>query len=134
MIGRCSAFAPLSLPPLSHLLLPLFPASTLASHLSTLLQHVLYRFRLVDEARFRTLLPLAGSSSSSSSPSPTLQIGYGPNPPNPNWPNGAKICVNFVLNHEEGGERSVEDGDTEAETVLHEFGPVGHVSRRDILR
>lgn len=28
----------------------------------------------------------------------------------------------------EGGERSVEDGDTEAETVLHEFGPVGHVS------
>ncbi|ORY82930.1 hypothetical protein BCR35DRAFT_331305 [Leucosporidium creatinivorum] len=51
-------------------------------------------------------------------------IGYGPNPPNPNWPNGAKICVNFVLNHEEGGERSVEDGDTEAETVLHEFGPL----------
>jgi hypothetical protein len=27
-------------------------------------------------------------------------IGYGPNPPNPNWPNKAKICVNFVLNHE----------------------------------
>ncbi|KAI5476536.1 hypothetical protein MNV49_007546 [Pseudohyphozyma bogoriensis] len=45
-----------------------------------------------------------------------------------NWPKGAKIAVNFVLNHqEEGGERSVEDGDAHAETVLHDFGPVGHL-------
>ncbi|GAA5859659.1 hypothetical protein JCM1840_006396 [Sporobolomyces johnsonii] len=49
-------------------------------------------------------------------------VGYGPNPPDPKWPNGAKIAVNFVLNYEEGGERSVEDGDAHAETVLHEFG------------
>ncbi|GAA5827630.1 hypothetical protein JCM3770_006877, partial [Rhodotorula araucariae] len=27
--------------------------------------------------------------------------GYGRNPPNPNWPNGAKVAVNFVLNYEE---------------------------------
>ena len=50
------------------------------------------------------------------------------------WPNGrngkpAKICVSFVINQEEGGERSVDEGDEAAETVLHEFGPVGHVSQ-----
>jgi peptidoglycan/xylan/chitin deacetylase (PgdA/CDA1 family) len=49
-------------------------------------------------------------------------VGYGPNRPDAKWPNGAKIAVNFVLNHEEGGERSVEDGDEHAETSLHEFG------------
>ncbi|KAK4689044.1 allantoinase, partial [Tremellales sp. Uapishka_1] len=49
-------------------------------------------------------------------------FGYGPDRPDAKWPKGAKIAVNFVLNHEEGGERSVEDGDEHAETVLHEFG------------
>ncbi|GAA5994942.1 uncharacterized protein JCM10292_004442 [Rhodotorula paludigena] len=48
--------------------------------------------------------------------------GYLDSPPNPKWPNGAKVAVNFVLNYEEGGERCVEDGDPHAETVLHEFG------------
>ncbi|BGP44820.1 hypothetical protein JCM10450v2_000635 [Rhodotorula kratochvilovae] len=49
-------------------------------------------------------------------------VGYGEHPPNPQWPGNAKVAVNFVLNYEEGGERSVEDGDPHAETVLHEFG------------
>ncbi|GAA6001844.1 hypothetical protein JCM10207_002347 [Rhodosporidiobolus poonsookiae] len=49
-------------------------------------------------------------------------VGYADAPPNPNWPNNAKVAVNFVLNYEEGGERCVEDGDAHAETVLHEFG------------
>lgn len=35
-----------------------------------------------------------------------------------------RSAVNFVLNQEEGGERSVPDGDEHAETVLHEFGTV----------
>ncbi|GAA5827144.1 hypothetical protein JCM11251_001139 [Rhodosporidiobolus azoricus] len=48
-------------------------------------------------------------------------VGYGANPPNPNWPNNAKIAVNFVLNYEEGGERTVEDGFDCAEDNLHEF-------------
>ncbi|KAM0746553.1 chitin deacetylase 1 [Meredithblackwellia eburnea MCA 4105] len=52
-------------------------------------------------------------------------VGYGPNPPDPKWPKGAKIAVNFVLNHEEGGERSPEDGDPISEVVLQEFGPAG---------
>ena len=30
--------------------------------------------------------------------------GHGPNPPTPEWPGGAKIAVQFVVNYEEGGE------------------------------
>ncbi|GJN92453.1 hypothetical protein Rhopal_005483-T1 [Rhodotorula paludigena] len=58
--------------------------------------------------------------------------GYGRNPPNPNWPNGAKVAVNFVLNYEEGGERTIEDGDAGPETALHEFkGLEQPAGRRD---
>ena len=28
-------------------------------------------------------------------------IGYGRHPPDPQWPNGAKIAVSFVINNEE---------------------------------
>ena len=28
--------------------------------------------------------------------------GHGPNPPDPKWPNGARIAVQFVVNYEEG--------------------------------
>ena len=28
--------------------------------------------------------------------------GYGRNPPDPRWPYGAKLALNFVINHEEG--------------------------------
>lgn len=50
--------------------------------------------------------------------------GYGRNPPNPNWPNGAKIAVNFVINYEEGGENTLDNGDAQAEAMLQEVGPV----------
>ena len=43
--------------------------------------------------------------------------GYGRNPPDPHWPNGAKIAVQFVVNFEEGAEFSVGDGDALTETV-----------------
>lgn len=36
------------------------------------------------------------------------------------WPNDAKIAVSFVINYEEGGERSVLSGDGVAETNLRE--------------
>ena len=26
-------------------------------------------------------------------------VGYGSNPPDPKWPNGARIAVNFVVNY-----------------------------------
>ena len=45
-------------------------------------------------------------------------IGYGRNPPNPNWPNGARLAVNFVMNYEEGSEYSIPDGDGFSEASL----------------
>ncbi len=48
-------------------------------------------------------------------------IGYGPNPPNPRWPGGARIAVQFVLNYEEGGENSILHGDKASEAFLSEM-------------
>lgn len=47
-------------------------------------------------------------------------IGYGANPPDPHWPGGAKLALNFVLNVEEGSEPSVQDGEGFSETNLSE--------------
>jgi peptidoglycan/xylan/chitin deacetylase (PgdA/CDA1 family) len=38
-------------------------------------------------------------------------IGYGANPPDPKWPGGARLALNFVINVEEGSEPSVQDGE-----------------------
>ncbi len=60
-------------------------------------------------------------------------IGYGGNPPNPNWPNKARLAVNFVLNFEEGSEPNHLDGDGKTETG-HTESPVSPVpsDRRDL--
>lgn len=47
--------------------------------------------------------------------------GYGENPPHPQWPGGARVAVQVVLNYEEGGENSVLNGDTGSETFLSEI-------------
>ncbi|CAH0307583.1 polysaccharide deacetylase family protein [Roseomonas sp. CECT 9278] len=47
-------------------------------------------------------------------------IGYGANPPDPQWPGGAKVAVNFVMNYEEGSEPSFELGDGRTETGVTE--------------
>lgn len=47
-------------------------------------------------------------------------IGYGPSPPNPRWPRGARVALQFVINYEEGAERCVLDGDEDAEFHLGE--------------
>ena len=47
--------------------------------------------------------------------------GYGAQPPHAAWPHQAKIAVQFVLNYEEGAERSVLEGDAHAETFLSEI-------------
>jgi peptidoglycan/xylan/chitin deacetylase (PgdA/CDA1 family) len=47
-------------------------------------------------------------------------IGYGPNPPHPDWPGGARVAVNFVLNYEEGSEYSFDNGDERSEKSLTE--------------
>ena len=47
-------------------------------------------------------------------------VGYGRNPPDPKWPGGARVAVQFVLNYEEGSEYSIPDGDGFSETSLSE--------------
>ncbi|UJQ94382.1 allantoinase PuuE [Mariluticola halotolerans] len=52
---------------------------------------------------------------------PRNMYGYGPNPPKANWPGGANIAVQFVLNYEEGGENNVLHGDAASEAFLSEI-------------
>ncbi|MCV2401909.1 allantoinase PuuE [Marinomonas sp. C2222] len=47
--------------------------------------------------------------------------GYGRQQPKVNWPNNARVAVQFVLNFEEGGENCVLHGDDHAETFLSEI-------------
>jgi peptidoglycan/xylan/chitin deacetylase (PgdA/CDA1 family) len=47
-------------------------------------------------------------------------LGYGENPPDPRWPEGARLAVNFVMNYEEGSEPSIQDGEGYTETGLTE--------------
>jgi allantoinase len=47
--------------------------------------------------------------------------GYGRTPPDPRWPGGARLALQFVLNYEEGAERCVLHGDPAAETFLSEI-------------
>src|SRR3546814_445745 len=44
-------------------------------------------------------------------------IGYGETPPDPQWPGGARIAVQFVITYEEGGENNILNGDTPPEAV-----------------
>ena len=47
--------------------------------------------------------------------------GHGATPPAPNWPGGAKIAVQFVVNYEEGGENCLLHGDAASEAFLSEI-------------
>ena len=60
-------------------------------------------------------------------------IGYGANPPNPKWPGGARLAINFVMNYEEGSEPSVQDGEGFTEVGLTEAHGLGQgVKGRDL--
>lgn len=48
-------------------------------------------------------------------------IGYGNNVPHAQWPNHARIAVQFVLNYEEGAENSILHGDSGSEQFLSEI-------------
>ncbi|GGD70926.1 allantoinase PuuE [Croceicoccus mobilis] len=52
-------------------------------------------------------------------------VGYGAHPPEPNWPNGARVAVQFVINYEEGAENSVLNGDKGSEAFLSEMVGAG---------
>ena len=56
--------------------------------------------------------------------------GYGRIPPHAQWPQSARIAVQFVLNYEEGGENSVLHGDAGSEQFLSEmFNPPAYPAR-----
>jgi len=64
-------------------------------------------------------------------------IGYGLDVPRADWPGGARIAVQFVLNYEEGAENSVLHGDGASETFLSEIigapaYPARHMSMESI--
>src|SRR5256885_9558962 len=44
--------------------------------------------------------------------------GYGRTPPDPKWPGGARVAVQFVVNFEEGGENNILHGDRASEAFL----------------
>jgi putative urate catabolism protein len=52
---------------------------------------------------------------------PRDMAGYGRNPPDPQWPNGARVAIQFVVNYEEGGENSILHGDAASEAFLSEI-------------
>ncbi|HKN04498.1 MAG TPA: allantoinase PuuE [Buttiauxella sp.] len=47
--------------------------------------------------------------------------GYAGNPPHAQWPNNARVAVQFVLNFEEGGENHVLHGDAGSEQFLSDI-------------
>ena len=63
---------------------------------------------------------------------PRDMIGYGARPPDPQWPNGARLAVNFVLNYEEGSEPSFADGDGYSEDALTESSSSQGMQGRDL--
>jgi len=57
-------------------------------------------------------------------------IGYGATPPDPQWPGGMRVAVQFVINYEEGAENSVLNGDAGSEKFLSEMvGAGSHPAR-----
>ena len=64
-------------------------------------------------------------------------VGYGAQPPQAQWPGGARVALQFVLNYEEGGENSVLHGDAGSEAFLSEIigaasFPARHMSMESI--
>jgi allantoinase len=64
--------------------------------------------------------------------------GYGRSTPHARWPDGARLALQFVLNHEEGAENCVLDGDPCSETFLSEIigaaaFPMRHMSMESLF-
>ena len=48
-------------------------------------------------------------------------VGYAGHPPDPRWPGGARLALNFVMNYEEGSEYSMMDRDGTSDAALTEL-------------
>lgn len=58
--------------------------------------------------------------------------GYGRTPPDPKWPGGKKLAVQFVINYEEGGEHSILHGDRHSEAFLTEEPTLAFTNIRNV--
>ncbi len=62
---------------------------------------------------------------------PRDMIGYGATPPHAQWPGGARIALQIVVNYEEGAENNILHGDKASETFLSDIvGAVPFVGQR----
>jgi OHCU decarboxylase len=52
---------------------------------------------------------------------PRDMVGYGRVPPFADWPGGARVAIQFVINYEEGGENNILHGDAASEAFLSEI-------------
>jgi len=64
-------------------------------------------------------------------------VGYGGKPPHAQWPDDARIALQFVLNYEEGGENNILHGDPGSEQFLSELigaqsYPARHMSMESV--
>ncbi|MEM9059892.1 MAG: polysaccharide deacetylase family protein [Pseudomonadota bacterium] len=59
-------------------------------------------------------------------------VGYGATPPTAPWPAGKRIAVNFCINYEEGGERSILNGDDGSEDRISDVIVERRMGGRDL--
>jgi len=59
-------------------------------------------------------------------------VGYAGRPPQAQWPRGARLALQIVMNYEEGGERSVDEGDDSCEVLNCELVGASPVKGRQV--
>lgn len=59
-------------------------------------------------------------------------VGYGRRLVDPQWPGGARVAVEFAINYEAGGERTILDGDDRSEELLTDIGAPSVLGRRHL--
>ncbi|HXD04576.1 MAG TPA: allantoinase PuuE [Burkholderiaceae bacterium] len=75
---------------------------------------------------------MATQAHGSPEPYPRDLVGYGRHPPHAQWPGDARVALQFVLNYEEGAERSVLHGDTGSEQFLSEIATPASFAARHL--
>ncbi len=59
-------------------------------------------------------------------------VGYRGAPPRANWPDGARIAVNFCINYEEGAELCILNGDDRSESRISDVVVDSRIGGRDL--
>ena len=104
------------------------PVLASRQELSQSLEDMLFALVILGDDRDRRDLcrrplrpPLRAEKKLHERPYPRDLKGYGRAIPDPRWPGGAHVAVQFVLNYEEGGENNILHGDAASEAFLSEI-------------